>query len=271
MKKILPVLFVIVYASALLWLSSTWYNTYISFHFFDDFLEWKYLDKMGHFFTSFYIGLAAFTSFGHPADLNSAAKKRWICFAGFVFLFPIEVLDGFSMNYGASIFDLIANLLGGVFCFYYVSNKTVSSFHPKFSFHNTAFAILRPDMLGATFAQQVVKDYNGQTYWLSVDINSIVNKKIIPNWLMLTIGYGAEGLLGGHDNVWQNAEGKTFDYSNVARVKRFFISVDLNTGVLRNKNRLFNYLLAPFVILKFPSPAIEINAERGVIFHWIYF
>jgi hypothetical protein len=87
----------------------------------------------------------------------------------------------------------------------------------------------------------------------------------------LTIGYGAEGLLGGHDNVWQNSEGKAIDYSNIARTKRFFISVDLNASVLRSKNKIFSYLFAPFVLLKFPAPAIEINAERGIIFHPIYF
>lgn len=269
-KKII-VLFFIAYAFGLLWLSSTWYNSYTTFHFFDDFFEWEYLDKVGHFFTSFYLGLFLYKSLGNPLNLNSSVQKKWICFGGFALLFPIEILDGFSMNYGASVFDLAANLFGSIFCFYHIDNKIVSSIHPKFSFHSTAFAILRPEMLGVNFAQQIVKDYNGQTYWLSVDINSLLGRKLLPNWLLLTIGYGAEGLLGGHDNVWQNAVGKTINYSNIARTKRFFISVDLNATVLRSKSRFFSYLFAPFVLLKFPAPAIEINEERGVVFHWIYF
>jgi hypothetical protein len=260
-------LFFVAYVFAMLWLSSTWYNSYTAFHFFDDLFEWEYLDKVGHFFTSFYLGVVAYKTLGDYQNLNSSAQKKWLCFVGFILLFPIEILDGFSTNYGASVFDLAANLLGGVFCFYYV----ISSFHPKFSFHATVFAMMRPEMLGSNFAQQVIKDYNGQTYWLSIDINAMLNKNLLPNWLLITIGYGADGLLGGHDNIWQNAEGKTIDYSNIARAKRFFISIDLNADVLRSKNKLFNYLFAPFVLLKFPAPTVEINEERGIVFHWIYF
>ena len=270
-KRNLILLFTVGYALLVLWLSSIWYNSYTSFHFFDDLFEWEYLDKVGHFFTSFYLGLFAYTSFGDPQNLNLSVQKKWICFTGFVLLFPIEILDGFSLNYGASVFDSMANLLGGIFCLHYTSNKIVGSVTPKFSFHSTAFAIMRPEMLGSNFVQQVVKDYNGQTYWFSIDINSILCRKVFPNWLLLTIGYGAEGLLGGHDNVWQTTDGKTIDFSNVARTKRFFISVDLNAGVLRTKSKLFSYLFAPFVLLRFPAPAIEINAERGIVFHWMYF
>lgn len=270
-KKIPLILFAIVYALLLLWLSSIWYNSYTTFHFFDDLFEWEYLDKAGHFFASFYIGLFACEALGNSKNLNPSLRKKWTCFAGFYLLLPIEILDGFSLNYGASIVDLAANLLGSIFCIGYISNKLVSTAIPKFSFHTTAFAIMRPELLGSNFVQQVVKDYNGQTYWLSIDINSIFNRKILPSWLLLTIGYGADGLLGGHDNVWQNTEGKTFDYSNVERAKRFFISVDLNASVLRGKSKVFSYLFAPFILLKFPGPAIEINVERGIVFHPIYF
>lgn len=271
MKKVILISGGIIYALSLLWLSSAWYNSYTSFHFFDDLFEWEYLDKLGHFFTSFYLGLFAYKTFGDPQNLNPSLQRKWICFSGFALLLPIEILDGFSMNYGASVFDLAVNLFGSAFCYGYVSNKIVSAAAPKFSFHATALSLMRPDMLGATFAQQVLKDYNGQTYWLSIDINSISGRKLFPDWLLLTIGYGAEGLLGGHDNIWQNTDGKTIDYSNIARTKRFFVSVDVNTAAFRGRGRLYNYLFAPFVLLKFPAPAIEINMERGIVFHWIYF
>lgn len=269
--KLLLILLTIAYALALLWLSSAWYNYYTGFHFFDDIFEWEYLDKLGHFLTSFYFGLFLYQTFGDPQNLNPSLRKKWICFSGFALLLPIEILDGFSLNYGASPADLLANGLGNFFCYGYVSSKIISSLSPKFSFHTTAFSLMRPELLGSTFAQQIVKDYNGQTYWLSIDINSILNKKVLPGWLMLTIGYGAEGLLGGHDNEWQDLEGKTIDHSDIVRTKRFFISVDLNATVLKGKGKLFSYLFAPFVLLKFPAPAIEINAERGIIFHPIYF
>lgn len=270
-KRSLAILITAIYAISLLWLSSIWYNSYTSFHFFDDLFEWEYLDKLGHFFASFQLGLYFYKTFGDQQNLNPSLRKSWICFAGFVLLLPIEILDGFSLNYGASPADLVANWLGSIFCYGYVSYKIITSLAPKFSFHTTTFYLLRPEMLGSSFIQQTLKDYNGQTYWLSVDVNRISNTNLFPKWLSLAVGYGAEGLLGGHDNVWHTDSGETKDYSNVMRTKRIFISIDLNASVLREKNKLFSYLFAPFVLLKFPAPAIEINFEHGIVFHPIYF
>jgi hypothetical protein len=261
----------LVYGVVLLWLSSVWYNSYTHFHFFDDVLEWEFMDKCGHFFASFQLGLVLYKIFGNENHLTSSLTKKWICFSGFFLLLPIEILDGFSLNYGASPADLLANGLGSVFCFMYTSNKVISSVTPKFTFHTTPFSVLRPEMLGTNFLQELVKDYNGQTYWFSLDVNKMTGKSILPSWLLLTIGYGAEGLLGGHDNVWQNKEGGVADYSAVVRTKRIFISLDINATLLRDRSKLFRYLFTPFVLIKFPAPAIEFNLDRGIIFHPIYF
>jgi hypothetical protein len=43
---------------------------------------------------------------------------------------------------------------------------------PKFSFHTTQYAQYRPNVLGSSLAEQMLKDYNGQTYWLSVNLHS---------------------------------------------------------------------------------------------------
>jgi hypothetical protein len=42
---------------------------------------------------------------------------------------------------------------------------------PKFSFHTTQYAQYRPNVLGSSLAEQILKDYNGQTYWLSVNLH----------------------------------------------------------------------------------------------------
>ncbi|GHN01443.1 DUF2279 domain-containing protein [Cytophagales bacterium WSM2-2] len=270
-KRNLAILFIVAYGISLLWLSSAWYKSYTTFHWFNDFFEWEYLDKLGHIFTSFYLGLFAFKAWGNPENLNPSLRKKWICFSGLALLLPIEILDGFSMNYGASAADIIANTLGSIYCYAHVSYKVFYATEPKFSFFPTVYSSWRPELLGSTFTQQVLKDYNGQTYWLSIDINSILGRNILPNWLMLTIGYGAQGLLGGDDNVWKTEDGKTMDYTPVFRTKQIFISIDVNATVLRSKNKMFSYLFAPFVLLKFPAPAIEINTERGIVFHLIYF
>jgi hypothetical protein len=44
----------------------------------------------------------------------------------------------------------------------------------------------------------MLKDYNGQTYWLSVNLHSFYKGSKIPKWLNLAIGYGANGMLTGN-------------------------------------------------------------------------
>jgi hypothetical protein len=69
---------------------------------------------------------------------------------------------------------------------------------PKFSFHTTQYAQYRPNVLGSSLAEQMLKDYNGQTYWLSVNLHSFYKGSKIPKWLNLAIGYGANGMLTGN-------------------------------------------------------------------------
>ena len=64
---------------------------------------------------------------------------------------------------------------------------------PKFSFHTTKYASLRPNVLGSSLSEEIFKDYNGQTYWLSVNLHSFFKSSKLPKWLNLAAGYGADG------------------------------------------------------------------------------
>jgi hypothetical protein len=69
----------------------------------------------------------------------------------------------------------------------------------NFSFHQTKFASQRPEALGAALNEQILKDYNGQTYWFSFNIHSFTKDSFFPKWLNLAFGYGGEGMLYGND------------------------------------------------------------------------
>jgi len=75
-KKYFGYWFAMTYVLSLLWLSSVWYKDYTSFHFFDDLFEWEYLDKLGHFFASFQVGLFFYKVLGVPDNLNPSLKKK---------------------------------------------------------------------------------------------------------------------------------------------------------------------------------------------------
>jgi hypothetical protein len=87
---------------------------------------------------------------------------------------------------GASSGDIIANASGTAL---FVSQLLWKEqrITPKFSFHTT-HAQYRPNVLGSSLAEQMLKDYNGQTYWLSVNLHSFYKGSKIPKWLNLAIG-----------------------------------------------------------------------------------
>ena len=95
-------------------------------------------------------------------------KNQLICGAtfGFAFLSAVEVMDGYSSNWGASLGDVGANAAGTALL---VSQELLwkeQRITPKFSFHTTPYASARPNVLGSSISEQILKDYNGQTYWL---------------------------------------------------------------------------------------------------------
>ena len=56
----------------------------------------------------------------------------------------------------------------------------------KYSFKPSEYAKYRPDLLGSNFLQQSLKDYNGQVYWLSFNINAF-KKTSLPDWLNVAL------------------------------------------------------------------------------------
>ena len=53
----------------------------------------------------------------------------------------------------------------------------------------------------------MLKDYNGQTYWLSANLKSFFKKSNVPTWLNISVGYGAEGMFGATENIWMDNNG----------------------------------------------------------------
>lgn len=245
-----------IYAILVLGMSLAWYKGQMiePFHFFNDLPEWKQLDKIAHFFWTFQVCALVFRLF----QWGGWQSAKWSCFVGFGLVSSVEIPDGFSTGYGASVFDLLANALGAA-CFFVQMHFFKSiQFFAKFSFHSTAYAIQRPSLLGDGFLQELLKDYNGQTFWYAW----APNIKHWPRWLSLAVGFGAEGMIYGRD-AENLAHGLT-------PFRKIVFSIDLNFAVLKFERPWQNALLYPLHILKIPAPAVEIS-ERGLKFHWLYF
>ena len=251
------------YAGALIGLSTLWYDSLSGFRFFDDNREWKQIDKVGHFTVAFHQSRTAI-------DLlkwSGVERKKAVLIGGlggFIFQTPIEILDGFSPTYGASWGDIIANTTGSALALaqeYYWDDIYLQ---PKYSFHTTPYAVIRPNTLGDGLNEQLLKDYNGQTLWISSNIYPIFKQEsTFPKWINLAIGYGAYDMLYGSPSDNQLNGHKAY--------RQWYISPDIDLTKVPVKQKGLKVILYALNVIKIPLPTLEYNSKNGLVGHYIYF
>jgi hypothetical protein len=91
----------------------------------------------------------------------------------------------------------------------------------------------------------------------------------LPTWLSFSLGYGASGMLGGHENPALNSKGLALPQT-LTRQKQYYVSLDIDLHRIKTKSAVLNGVLKAVSWFKFPLPAVEFN-QRGVFFHPIYF
>ena len=246
---------------ALIGLNTLWYSDYerSKFHTINDNKEWLSMDKMGHAFSSYQLG-------SHGAQLlrwSGVSKTNQLLYGatlGFSFLTAVEILDGYSAAWGFSWGDILANASGTVL---YVGQELLwheQRIALKYSFHQTKYALQRPDKLGETYIENILKDYNGQTYWLSFNLRSFFKASTIPKWLNVAVGYGAEGMLSGVKTVTDNDR---------LRYRQFYLSFDVDLNRIETNSKLLKSIFSVFNMIKIPFPALEFN-KKGCDFHLLY-
>ena len=252
--------------ATLIGLNQLWYKDYpkSSFHFINDNNQWLQMDKLGHMYSTYHLGRVG----AEMLQWSGASQKEQLIYGstlGLGFLTVVEVFDGFSEEWGASTGDIIANVTGTAL---YVSQELFwkeQRITPKFSFHQTKFASQRPETLGASFNEEILKDYNGQTYWLSFNVHSFTKDSFIPKWLNLAIGYSGEGMLYGNDaeaienGIIQNP------------YRQFYLSLDVDLTKITTKSHFLKTLFSVFNTLKIPAPTLQYDDFNGVKAHFIYF
>ena len=247
-------------------LNQLWYSDYeqSKFHTTNDNSDWMQMDKLGHVLTAYHVGRLG----ADVLNWSGVSEKDQLIYGatlGTAFLTVVEVFDGFSEEWGFSWGDMASNLAGtGI----YVGQELLwkeQRINLKYSFHTTKYADIRPERLGEGFLEQTVKDYNGQTFWLSANINSFVKQSKLPNWLNVAFGYGADGMLTG-DYEPDNSE-----FSDQNRIRQFYLSLDVNLQKINTKSSLLKTVFNIVNFLKIPAPTLEINSDGKLIFHYLYF
>lgn len=253
-----------VYGAGLVVLAETWYKEQgtTSFHFFNDNAQWNQVDKLGHFYSAYQL-----SRIGKQLFLwtNMSEKKSaiWGSVLSQALMIPLEINDGFAVEYGFSWGDIAANLLGSGFFLAQELGWQKQLIKSKFSFHTTGYAPLRPEVLGNGFMEELIKDYNGHTYWFSFDIYAMAGSgNKFPSWLNMALGYGAEGMVYARED-----ENNRNGYNSY---RQYYLGLDFDLSHIKTRSKFVNSVLFLVDMIKLPAPALEFN-KNGVHYHWFYF
>ena len=224
-----------------------WYKgfAHARFHYFNDNKEWLNMDKAGHATTAYNISAMQYNLMRWSGVKTGSAI--WIGGGtGLLYMTLIEILDGFSQKWGFSKGDMLANISGSALFMVQQSAWKQQKIQLRFSYHNSVFAKYNPEELGKKLPQKMLKDYNGQTYWLSVNLSSFVHGNF-PRWLNADLGYGAEGMITAvKDPLWNRDSVGGF-----IRERKLLFSLD---GSFTKNNNAFPGWIN---IIHIPAAALE--------------
>lgn len=229
--------------------NSWWKDWRQPFHFQEDLVYGKSVDKIGHAWG------AAFTSFIIARSYEWCGFNKnsslWIgSVGGSIFQLLVEFQDGYS-QWGFDRVDAVCDIVGG--------------FYPLIQYHFPLFqnfdlrASYYPRKLGKPGGipgqkHTIIDDYEGQTFWLSLKLKSLYPDELkFLNFLNLAVGYSVRNT---HDvstqyGVWLVA--LDLDFKQI---------LPQSSAFLRNISEGLNYF-------KFPAPTIQIYPK--IIWFGLYF
>lgn len=258
------------WAGSITGLYFVWYKDFdkSGFHFFDDSHEWLQMDKMGHFAASNYFAR-------YSGDLYEWSgldhKKSSLIGAGFstAYMLTFEFLDAYNTEWGFSWSDLGFNAVGSLT---YWAQEYLWDYQyakVKFSAQNSGLAQYRPEVLGNSPMSRILKDYNGQTYWLSMNpFNWTHEPNKFPKWLNLSLGYGIHDQLVGDGSTYTVVQSNS--QLTFTPYRQYFLSLDIDFEEIPVEKTWLKVILRGINFIKVPFPALEFSNGK-IIAHPLYF
>ena len=275
--KLVAVSNITAYSALMAGLYNAWYKNYpqTSLPSFNDIKEWKQIDKNGHVYSAY---IESKISMEMWRWTGIERKKRiWIGgLSGLFYQTVIETLDGFSSQWGWSWGDFAANVAGSGMFIAQELAWDEQRIQMKWSFYrkNYADASLNnrsAEIFGKTTLERLLKDYNGQTYWLSTTLRSFFPGARIPAWLQVSVGTGAEGLFGANRNLSTDKYGNiTFDRRDLKRYRQWYLAPDIDLTKIKTRKKGIRFALNLLNVIKIPAPSLEFS-NGSFKWNWLHF
>lgn len=243
------------WAGSMIGLHEVWYKNQekSKFHTFNDGSNWLQMDKLGHVYTNYSISRLSGDLYKWSGMNN---RKAAILGAGIGFGFQttLEIFDAYNVDWGFSWYDVASNALGAGL---YLGQELAweeQRILLKFSYHPTEYAAIRPAVLGANFQERLLKDYNGQTYWLSFNPFLFSSDSKFPKWLCLSFGYSADAKLIGNKEIYTHSIGN--EHVTFISSRQFLASLDIDFSRIPAKKPWLKAVLKQLNYVKIPFPAL---------------
>lgn len=269
-------------------LYNTWYKQFETepFHLFNDWGEWEHMDKIGHLYTAYFQSGFVYNA-GRWTGLEEK-KAIWIAvMTGTLFQSTIEVMDGFSSEWGFSLSDMAANTVGiaafGLQQGYWGEQRimfkvsswpksySISHFSSEDGLISTNLDTRASELFGDSFLERYLKDYNAQTLWASVNVHSFLSEDTKwPKWLNIAAGYSGENMFGGFENKWTTDGSEFVLGAEHERYVQFIITPDIDFTRINPKSHFLRFVLGGLNVFKLPMPGISLNSRGELNFHFIY-
>ncbi|HYF03112.1 MAG TPA: DUF2279 domain-containing protein [Patescibacteria group bacterium] len=235
---------------------SVWWTEDAEFKVIEDWDFAIQADKAGHFMGGYF-----FSYISHELLIACGVSRDASIWAGGLlglsYQTYVEILDGYAKGWGFSMSDQYANTLGAGFFVLQHYVPFLQNFQPKWQYIPADWAGERPRRNLMTEGN-FIDDYNSNTFWMSFNVNNMLPKSVEgywPDWLMLSIGYGARNIETGHD---------------AERARRVMIGLDYNlVELLPDGPNWWNWFKQSANLIKLPAPTIEFT--RGITtFRFLY-
>ena len=231
-----------------------WDDENSHFHFENDFDYALNLDKLGHFAA----GVALGEGFYEGYRWAGATEFQSYLFAGLSAMMThiaIDVKDGYSPEWGFSIFDVLSGTLGG---FLPMAERYIPLFKYvdlKWSYWINSRAYYDQGKYdGKDHTEIFTDDYVNQTFWASFKPYRLLPagaRSFYPSWLAIAVGLSID------EGVFiKNYEGTPH--------REVYIALDYDLEAFRPQSRMARTIIKWLNYFKFPAPAVQVYPE----YHW---
>jgi len=233
-------------AYGLVFAKGWWDDEHSHFHLENDFDYALNLDKFGHFAAGVVLG----ESFYEGYRWAGASEFNSYLFAGLSAMMThvaIDVKDGYSPEWGFSVFDVLSGTLGG---FYPMAERYIPLFKYidlKWSYWINTKAYYRQSETGV-----FTDDYVNQTFWASFKPYRLLPagaRAYYPSWLAFAAGLSIDE--------------KVFTGEPHPR-REVYLAFDYDLEAFRPQSRMARTIIKYLNYFKLPAPTIQVYPE----FHW---